>query len=224
MMYSKAFKVSTINATFNEVIERDASNGRIPSALLLAVATDYGFDLPAKVREFIVTLNRDFLAGTGKAKLVPLVQVLHQCASAIIGSGKVTNPPVLLALPERADPAAIEAKRIADKAARVAKKEGAAGAGAAGAADAAGAGAGAGAGAAADAVQAVPDVAAALALVHAAIRNGALAAEQITALRNALETAPRAPVAEKTIVPAVRKARKARESKAAQAEVDAMTA
>ena len=221
MLYSKAFKVATINATFNETIERDAANGRIPSALLLAVATDYGFDLPAKVREFIVTLNRDFLAGTGKAKFVPLVQVLHQCASAIIGSGKVTNPPILLALPEWADPAAIEAKRIADKAARAAKKDATGATGAAGAAGAGAAGAGAGA---AGAVQAVPDVDAALALVHAAIRNGALTAEQITALQDALATAPRAPVPEKTVVPAVRKARKARESKAAQAEVDAMTA
>ena len=224
MLYSKAFKVSTINATFNEVIERDAANGRIPSALLLAVVTDYGFDLPAKVREFIVTLNREFLAGTGKAKFVPLVQVLHQCASAIIGSGKVTNPPILLALPEWADPAAIEAKRIADKAVRAAKKEEAASAAGAAGADAAAADAGADAAAGAGAVQAVPDVAAALALVHAAIRNGALTAEQITALQDALATAPRAPVAEKTIVPAVRKSRKARESKAAQAEVDAMTA
>ena len=218
MLYSKAFKVATINATFNETIERDAANGRIPTALLMATIADYGFELPAKVREFIVTLNRDFLVGTGKAKFVPLVQVLHQCASAIVSSGKVTNPPTLLALPEWANPETIEAKRLDAKAARVAKKEETAGAAGAGA-GAAGAGAGAG-----GAVQAVPDVVAALTLVHAAIRNGALTAEQITALRDALETAPRAPVAEKTIVPAVRKARKARESKAAQAEVDAMTA
>ena len=212
-MYSKAFKVGTINATFNAVIERDSATGRIPAALLLAVEKDYGVVLSPKVREFVATLNVEFQSA--QKVRVPLVQVLHQCASAVIASGMVKSPPSLLPLPEWADPAILEEKRLAAKSARAAKKE------AAGADDADAEADGADAD---GAVQPVPDVSAALALVHAAISNGALTADQVSALQAALATAQRAPVPEKSVLPKVRKARKARESKAAQVAVDAMTA
>ena len=99
MQASIAFRASTVTATFDETVERDAAAGRIPHALLLAVSADYGIELSASPREFIVTLNRDYLAGSGLARLAPLVQVLHGVANVIIGAGTVKNLPALLALP-----------------------------------------------------------------------------------------------------------------------------
>lgn len=224
-MYSKAFKVGTINAAFNTVIERDASTGRIPAILLLAVEKDYGITLSPKVREFVATLNTDFQS-VQKAKMVPLVQVLHQCATAVLASGMVKSPPNLLALPEWADPAILEEKRLSDKSVRAAKKEAAAAAGAgAGAGGAAAGGAAAAEDGAEDAVvQSVPDVNATLNVLYAMIDAGQLTADQISTTIARLETAQRAPVPAKTIVPAVRKARKQRVATAAQAVVDDMTA
>ena len=223
-MYSKAFKASTINGAFNAVIERDASTGRIPAILLVAVEKDYGLILSPKVREFVATLNTDFQS-VQKVRMIPLVQILHQCATAVLESGQVKSPPALLALPEWADPKAIEAKRVEDKAARAAKREAAVGAGGAAAGGAAAGGAAAAEDGAEDAVvQSVPDVNATLNVLYAMIEAGQLTAEQISTTIAKLETAQRAPVPAKTIVPAVRKARKQRVAQAAQAQVDAMTA
>lgn len=218
-MYSKAFKSATITATFNAVIERDAATGRIPAILLLAVEKDYGLTLSPKVREFVATLNTDFQS-VQKVKLIPLVQVLHQCATAVLESGMVKSPPALLALPEWADPKAIEAKRVEDKAARAAKREAAA---AAGGAAAGGAEGEEGEGEEGE-VQSVPDVAATLSLLYVMLDGGQLSAEQISTTIAKLETAQRAPVPAKTIAPAVRKARKQRVAAAAQAIVEEMTA
>ena len=223
MMYSKAFKASTINGAFNAVIERDASTGRIPAILLLAVEKDYGLTLSPKVREFVATLNTDFQS-VQKVRMIPLVQILHQCATAVLESGQVKSPPALLALPEWADPKAIEAKRVEDKAARAAKREAAVGAGGAAAGGAAAGGAEGEEGEGSSVVQTVPDVAATLNLLYAMIDGGQLSAEQISTTIRKLEVAQRAPVAEKTIAPAVRKARKQRVAAAAQAIVEEMTA
>ena len=222
MLYSKAFKVSTINSAFNAVIERDAATGRIPAILLLAVEKDYGLTLSPKVREFVSVLNTEFQS-VQKVRMIPLVQVLHKCATAVLESGMVKSPPALLALPEWADPKAIEAKRVEDKAARAAKREAAVGGAGAAAGGAAGEGEGEGEGEEGE-VQSVPDVAATLSLLYAMIDGGQLSAEQISTTIRKLEVAQRAPVPEKSIVPAVRKARKQRVAAAAQVAVDAMTA
>jgi len=116
MFYSKAFKATTISATFNQVIEADASNGRVSSALLVAITADYGFTLPAAPSAFIAKINSQFLAGACKANTVPLVQALHQCATAVIKAGKAKNLPALLALPASACPVAIKTKADATKA------------------------------------------------------------------------------------------------------------
>jgi len=123
MLFSSAFKSTTVIAAFDETVSRDAAHGRISAALLLAVSADYGLELPASPARFISELNRAYL-GEGKAPagLATLVQVLHAAAAAVIASGACKGLPVLATLPAWADPAALAAAAAARKAARLQKK------------------------------------------------------------------------------------------------------
>lgn len=147
--FSSAFTADIVTAAlvesrqdFDSLVADNAASGRIAHVLHLAVAAQYGITLPTRPREFVTSVNADYLLDTalavgktikGKAAPAPqggkvrvdkvlLVQALHACAQALIDGGKCKGLPELLALPEWANPEAIQAKKDAVKTATKAKK------------------------------------------------------------------------------------------------------
>lgn len=140
--FSSAFNADIVTAAlvesrqdFDSLVADNAASGRIAHVLHLAVMAQYGITLPTKPREFVTSVNTDYLLDTalavgktikGKAAPAPqggkvrvdkvlLVQALHACAQALLDGGKCKGLPELLALPEWANPEAIQAKKEATK-------------------------------------------------------------------------------------------------------------
>ena len=192
--FSSLFSATVAAAAFDVAIERDAANGRVNSEFIGALGAHYGLDIPVSPKGAILFAN-EFLtldkaprlaSGPGARAAAPAVaRALLALGEALHAAGKVKALPILANLPAWADEAVLAEK---SKAAAEKRKATAAAKATAPAATAPAATAPAATAPAATAAPAI-DVQAHVNAILAAAKNGHLTAQQIGALRAALDIA-----------------------------------
>ena len=195
--FSSLFSATVAAAAFDVAIERDAANGRVNSEFIGALGAHYGLDVPVSPKGAILFAN-EFLtldkapklaSGPGARAAAPAVaRALLALGEALHAAGKVKALPILAALPAWADEAVLAEK---SKAATEKRKATAAAKATAPAATVAVSIAPAPAATPATATAPAPtvDLNGHVNAILAAAKNGHLTAQQIGALRAALDIA-----------------------------------
>lgn len=193
--FSSLFSATVAAAAFDVAIERDAANGRVNAEFIGALGAHYGLDVPVSPKGAILFAN-EFLtldkaprlaSGPGARAAAPAVaRALLALGEALHAAGKVKALPILAKLPAWADEAILAEK---GKAATEKRKATAAAKAAAPAATVAVSVAPAPAATPATATAPDVDLNSHVNAILAAAKGGHLTAQQIGALRAALDIA-----------------------------------
>ena len=120
--FSSLFSSQFISGSFDDAIERDAANGRVNATFALALENAYGLAMPAAPVQALKFINQvlglekapKLANGPGARAHAPAVaQALHALGTALHSAGKVKGLPLLVGLPNWANPEKLESAKKA---------------------------------------------------------------------------------------------------------------